>query len=66
MPLYEQLCKDYKNLSATQLDKHRKQVDALAKAKDKEQKLDKEFAARLAAMDEEDSVSDELPRNRKR
>ena len=66
MPLYEQLCKDYKNLSAAQLNKHRKQVDALAKAKEKEQKLDEEFAARLAAMEEEDSISGELPRNRSR
>ena len=65
--LYEQLCHEYKNLSEKQLKKHRDQVSVVAKAKEREKKLDSDFAQRLAAMqeEEEDSISAELPRQRK-
>jgi len=46
--LYESLCKEYLNLSAKQLEKHRRQIDTVAHAKIREQKLDIEFSERLA------------------
>ena len=51
-------------MSAKQLKKHKEQVDIVSQAKQREAKLDKEFAKRLADLDEEDSVSKELPRRK--
>lgn len=37
------------------------EVDVVMKAKKREEKLDADFSKRLAQMEEEDSVSEELP-----
>jgi len=63
--LFEQLCIEYKNLSAKQLEKHLKQINSVANAKEREEKLDKEFSKRLALLEADengpDSIDAELP-----
>ena len=63
--MYEHLNEEYKNLSTKLLEKHREQVDFVKQAKLREKELDKAFTERLALMDEEDSVSEELPKARR-
>ena len=66
--LYEDLCHDYKQLSEEQLQKQRDQIEKLSKKQKREKDLDKEFTKRLLKMeeeiDEEDSLSSELPRQK--
>jgi len=62
--LYQELGERYKTLSAEQLSKHKKDLDKMVKVKEKEKKLDKDFAAKLASM-EKDSLDEELPRRKR-
>lgn len=62
--LYSDLCTRYKQLSSEQLQKHKNEVENLAKVKQREAALDKEFARKLKDLAEHESIDDELPTRR--
>jgi len=64
--LYSDLCVRYKQLSAEQLQKHKNEIETLAKVKAKEAALDKEFARKLQDLSEHESIDDELPSKKRR
>ena len=58
--LYTQLCSEYKQLSEKQLERHRDEITKVRDAKEREKRLDAEFTARLAEM-EDDGVDTGQP-----